>query len=171
LTTSEGEAVLTHELDRQVREFLRAVGEDAPETTDLMIVLNDPDENGECYVDVETKTSHYRFRFETFRAVMGDLHLEHTRPRAVHTELGVIQKPPGFSLERFLRFLVSKKSYERVYGQIIADMREEYFEALHAGEKRKARWIVVRAYVSVLTALLMLLPRGLVNEIVRLRGE
>jgi hypothetical protein len=29
----------------------------------------------------------------------------------------------------------------------------------------------VRAYVSVLTALLMLLPRGLVNEIVRLRGE
>jgi hypothetical protein len=57
--------------------------------------------------------------------------------------------PPGNLSVRALRFLFSKKAFEAVFAQAIADMREEYFEALDQGQRNKARWIVVRDHIGL----------------------
>jgi len=69
-----------------------------------------------------------------------------------------IQRPPAYFLDNWLRILVSKKSYERIYSQIIIDTREEYFEALAARRETKARWILVRCYLSAAWAWLLMVP-------------
>jgi hypothetical protein len=80
--------------------------------------------------------------------------------RLVHQAVR-IQHPPGFWLDRFLHLLFSKKSYERVYSQMIIDMREEYFEALSLGRLRTAQWTVIRCYCAVLWAWTTQIPIGL----------
>lgn len=57
--------------------------------------------------------------------------------------------PPGNLSVRALRFLFSKKAFEAVFAQAVADMREEYFEALNLGHSKKARWIVVRDHIGL----------------------
>ena len=51
---------------------------------------------------------------------------------------------PGGFLLKAARFVFSKRSFNRVYEPIVADMLAEYFEALAAGEEWRARWIHVR---------------------------
>ena len=58
-----------------------------------------------------------------------------------------IATAPGSLVLKIAEFLCSKKVYERVFLQVVATMREEYFEALDAGRKEKARWIKVRGYL------------------------
>ncbi|WP_276122622.1 hypothetical protein [Pararhizobium qamdonense] len=65
-----------------------------------------------------------------------------------------IHRPPGYTLSGIMRFVLPKKMYERVIGQMIIDAREEYTEALANGEKRHAKWIAVRLNLMVAVALL-----------------
>ena len=53
-----------------------------------------------------------------------------------------IKMPPGFRLRRFSEFLFSKRTYERVFKQQLADLEKDYIDALAEGAQ--GRWIRVR---------------------------
>lgn len=69
--------------------------------------------------------------------------------RIKFTSRRAVVTPPGSLSVRALRFLFSKKAFEAVFAQVIADMREEFFEALDLGHRKKARWIVVRDHIGL----------------------
>jgi hypothetical protein len=75
--------------------------------------------------------------------------------RLLGTERGasVIAKAPCGPLLRVGRFLLSHANYQRYVESHVADIHHEYFAALAAGEPRRAKWIVVRGYLSVLSPL------------------
>lgn len=79
----------------------------------------------------------------------------------LHT--GKIEYPPGMYVSKVLGFLFSKKVQERVFDSILADMQEEYFEALDKGYKWKMRWIHIRGIICVLTTVMSQLPVSLVK--------
>jgi len=63
-----------------------------------------------------------------------------------------IRRAPGAALISVALWLIPKKDVERILGQAIADMREEYFEALAEGRRWKARWIRVRGMLGICLA-------------------
>ena len=75
--------------------------------------------------------------------------------RLLGTERGasVIAKAPGGTLLRVGRFLLSHANYQRYIESHVADIHHEYFAALAVGERRHAKWIVVRGHISVLSPL------------------
>ena len=75
---------------------------------------------------------------------------------------------PGGKLASYLSTLYCKKKYETVFQQTIADMREEYFEALAAGYRTKAAWIRVRGTYSVLAAVFMDVPVSIIRLITKI---
>jgi hypothetical protein len=64
-----------------------------------------------------------------------------------------VKAPPLHRLVLLINFFCSKRTRERVVNQTVADIRNEHCEAFAGGERWKARWIVVRGYWSVGTAL------------------
>lgn len=85
--------------------------------------------------------------------------------RAVHRRRkpAKIVRPPGSFLLGVTSFVYSKKTFERVFQQAIADMREEYNEAILANKKWRARFIVVRGNFSVISAASLHLPVSIVR--------
>lgn len=67
----------------------------------------------------------------------------------------VIRHSPGSRILTFANFIYSKKTVDRVFSQIIHDMREEYIEALALGNKWHARWIHIRGVLSFLTTVVV----------------
>ncbi|WP_157179763.1 hypothetical protein [Rhizobium leguminosarum] len=65
------------------------------------------------------------------------------------------KEAPGSLASKALKFLLPRKTYERLVLQIIADHREEYFEALWNGEKHHASYIVVRMHAILTMSLLL----------------
>ncbi len=65
-----------------------------------------------------------------------------------------LTRPPGFRLARFLSFVLTKKTYERLVVQLILDEREEHAEALAHSMKWKARFISCRLWVLVFASLI-----------------
>ena len=57
--------------------------------------------------------------------------------------------PPGHSLVRLLQFVYTKRCYELYFVQTVADMRDEYFDALASNKKWTARWRRIQIYPSV----------------------
>lgn len=55
---------------------------------------------------------------------------------------------PGWTLHRWVDFLLSKKSVNQIFEPIIADMQVEYLDALAEGRHAKAKWVLVRGYSS-----------------------
>jgi hypothetical protein len=64
----------------------------------------------------------------------------------------VVQSAPGRLPLMWLRTFSSRSNYEQIYSQIVADMREEYFDALAAGELWRAKFVRLRGYYSLLNA-------------------
>ncbi len=65
-----------------------------------------------------------------------------------------IHWPPGARIRRVVRWLpISKRTLNEIVDQPIADMREEYYEAVTARNAVEAKLIVVRGNVSVVLAL------------------
>jgi uncharacterized membrane protein len=64
-----------------------------------------------------------------------------------------ISKALGSKLLSIVEFLYSPKTVEETFRQIVADWREEYFEALKQGRSRKARWISIRYIYSFILAM------------------
>ena len=65
-----------------------------------------------------------------------------------------VRRPVGSSLRGVAEFVFSKKSCEQIYDPLVSDLRIEYFEALAANRRWKARWVRARGYGSFLTAVL-----------------
>jgi hypothetical protein len=53
---------------------------------------------------------------------------------------------PGGRAYAIASFFCSKRTMARIIDPMLADMREEYFEALAKGQKWKARWIHLSYY-------------------------
>jgi len=60
-----------------------------------------------------------------------------------------VKMPPGFYLSKFITFLYSKKTRERVFEPALADMQNDYFSALDCGNTIKARWIHLRGLGNI----------------------
>ena len=60
------------------------------------------------------------------------------------SEARSVSKPPGMLLRRIARFIYSKKVYEGVFAEVLAEAECEYFEALDEGASWRARWVRVR---------------------------
>lgn len=58
----------------------------------------------------------------------------------------VIHEPPGATLLSIVDFLYSPRTVEHTFKPLISDWRLEYYEAIKAKRKWKARWICVRNY-------------------------
>ena len=59
------------------------------------------------------------------------------------TQKGLI-RPPGMKMREILYFIYPKKTAERVFGQTIADMQEEWTKAMVANRTVLARWVHIR---------------------------
>jgi hypothetical protein len=53
----------------------------------------------------------------------------------------IIERPPGHRLIVILQSVLPKSVFDRVYGQMVADSREEYYEALSQGDSAEAKKI------------------------------
>lgn len=53
------------------------------------------------------------------------------------------RRAPGSWMLAFARFFCTKKDYEHIIGQMIADMRQEHAEALGEGRRLRAAWLRV----------------------------
>ena len=88
--------------------------------------------------------------------VYGSLHLLTLgflwRNKAIF-DASVVLKAPGISMLAVAEFVFSKKQNEKVFVPIIADMREEYFEALSQSRIWKARWVRIRGTYSFFAAM------------------
>lgn len=76
---------------------------------------------------------------------------------------GRLAKPPGGLLLGMAEFFYSKGTFERIFQPTISDMREEYFEALSADRRWKARLVVLRGYLAYLSAAALHAPLSLVR--------
>jgi hypothetical protein len=63
-----------------------------------------------------------------------------------------IERLPGSRLRVLLDFVCTAKSFRGVFEPIIADMQDEYVQAVAAGRHQKARWVRLRGYWGLLEA-------------------
>jgi len=61
-----------------------------------------------------------------------------------------IALPPGATLNRLTRFLLTREAHCRYVEPIICDMQVEYCDELAAGHIGHARWIAIRGHLLVL---------------------
>ncbi|MGI9174451.1 MAG: hypothetical protein ACR2GR_03930 [Rhodothermales bacterium] len=66
---------------------------------------------------------------------------------------GSVERVPGSRIISAFRFLLPKKTFDRVVEPTYADFWEEYVEALSQGQKWKAWWIHVRFYLILVLVL------------------
>jgi hypothetical protein len=80
----------------------------------------------------------------------------------------VIYSAPGSGFSRVLSKTYSRKKYDAIFRQAIADMREEYFEALQAGNTKHAKWIWIRGICSIWMAVFADIPASAIKMTVKL---
>ncbi len=76
---------------------------------------------------------------------LGAAPLAKTQPRS-------IVLPAGSSALAVLRVVFGRRATERIFAQVVADMRDEWLEAEAAGRPLLSRWIAVRGHVALLAA-------------------
>ena len=64
-----------------------------------------------------------------------------------------LYRAPGSRVNLILQFLLPRKTYERIFAQIVADMREEYFQALNENDAPLAKWRLCQIYITVVVTL------------------
>jgi hypothetical protein len=64
-----------------------------------------------------------------------------------------LKKAPGSTLLIFVEYFYSPKMVNEVFKPIVADWRNEYFDALRDGNKSKASWISARYIISFCMAM------------------
>lgn len=83
---------------------------------------------------------------------------------------GTVKRPPGSSMLA-IADLFPKKIREDILAQIVADLREEYFQALkHKARPGELRYIVARGRVAFAVAIGLVLLRGVGNLVKILKG-
>lgn len=84
------------------------------------------------------------------------------------TLVGRPAQAPGFQLQRRLRWVYSEKTVKRVFLPPIRDMQREHIEALACGEIWHSRWVLVRGYWSVWSAVVMQTPLSAMKRLFEL---
>lgn len=79
-----------------------------------------------------------------------------------------IAMPPGRHMVFIAQILFSPKTYDRVFAELINDIRLEHFEALRAGHTKRARWIAVRGWASFLHVLVIQPLLALMDRVLRI---
>jgi hypothetical protein len=64
-----------------------------------------------------------------------------------------LNRAPGHTMNQIAEFFLSRKKYEHLALPIIADMQEEYFEAVYQNRIWKARWVRIRGTYSFFAAM------------------
>ena len=76
-----------------------------------------------------------------------------------------IYKPPGSLLRSIADFFFSKKTFEAVFEQTVADLQLEYIEALSHRRRWKALWVWMRGVYTFWAAFIEQLPIPLLKRI------
>jgi len=79
-----------------------------------------------------------------------------------------IERPPGMRLDRLAR-LLPKRSYEHVLKPCLAEMQEEYFIALQAGDERAAKRARFWGAMAFWCHVLGLIPESIIRMVLKLR--
>jgi ferric-dicitrate binding protein FerR (iron transport regulator) len=118
-------------------------------------------------------------QFTSMRAMFDELSderkalLNKLAPDTSHATAGPrIVLPPGYRLAAVLRFLLTRTAYDKYIYPVISDMQAQYMEALAAGRRWEARWIVVRQHLSIFVSwnwLYAFVVRELIRFLWRLR--
>lgn len=61
---------------------------------------------------------------------------------------------PGTFFAQMLRLFMAARAFRRYVYPAITEMQAEHYEALGAGNRREARWVVVRGHILVLPTFL-----------------
>lgn len=64
-------------------------------------------------------------------------------------ERHVVRPVPGTRLAEIARLLLTRQSYQRYVAPLIADMQQEYVDAVAARRSGEARWIAIRGHLLV----------------------
>jgi hypothetical protein len=75
-----------------------------------------------------------------------------------------IKKAPGSLLLRLVDFFYSSKTVENTFLPLVADWRNEYFEALMKGRKWKAQWISI----SYRYSFIQMMGSGIISAIIKI---
>jgi hypothetical protein len=79
-----------------------------------------------------------------------------------------LRRPPGGCILPFVAFIYSRKKFDRVFAETIADMRDEYCAALSTNDIWKARWAHLRGLWSILAAMVADVPVSITRLVVKL---
>ena len=78
-----------------------------------------------------------------------------------------LDRPPGYRLTAILSFLLTASAFGRYVAPVVADMQYEHAAAAFAGQRWRARWIVIRCYLLVIPNWLYAFFAGKVVELLR----
>lgn len=81
-----------------------------------------------------------------------------------------IYRMPGARLEKFARLIYRKKTFDRVFKPELADMQQEYLDALEVGDLRGATIAEVKGWVYFGLAVVTHVPVSLIRRIWSLGG-
>jgi hypothetical protein len=79
-----------------------------------------------------------------------------------------LDRPPGWQFLRIARVIFSQKVADRVFGQTVRDINEEYLEALHEKNYRLAQWIRIRGYIALAHTLILQMGMSTLKQIFEL---
>lgn len=80
----------------------------------------------------------------------------------------LVKAAPGARFLSILEWWYSAKVVASVLRPALHDMQFEYFETLAEGRTRKAQWVLLRGYVSIISAAVAQLPLSAVKVLVKL---
>jgi hypothetical protein len=88
--------------------------------------------------------------------------------RRARQRSAAIPMQPGTFFAQMLRLFMTARAFRRYVYPAITEMQAEHYEALGAGDRRQARWVLVRRHVLVLpTFLYGLIAQGIRSLLVR----
>lgn len=112
----------------------------------------------------EAHKAHPEAALDAVEAVLAEL----KRQLLVMQQLRHVNPAPGSWLYSFFRFVCSPKTFKRVYEPIFADMWDEYYKALNSCDKWKARWIIARTTMQLLTTICLSLGFSLIDKVIKM---
>ena len=88
-------------------------------------------------------------------------------PRASRKREDVLALPPGYRLAKIARFLLTRGAFKRYIAPTIADMQDEYVDAVASDHRWHARWIAVRGHLLVIPGWIYALIAGKLAALLR----
>jgi len=70
----------------------------------------------------------------------------------------LVALPPASRVRGLLRFVFSQRTCDLVFDPVVADVQQEWIEAVAAGRKWHAAWVRVRGYLTLLQHAMAQLP-------------